>query len=113
MFRQPSTEKRKVAGSIPALATKAYAVQRPLVLGRRTAHRRIGHEDGANMGPKRGAAIRAFSVGPTQVVEGVECGRYVVELVIEQICVRVGRDGDGRVPHSFLQQPKVGAGPAG
>jgi hypothetical protein len=25
----------------------------------------------------------------------------------------VGRDGDGRVPHSFLQQPKVGAGPAG
>jgi hypothetical protein len=68
------------------------------------------------MGPKRGAAIGACSGGPTQVVEGVECGRYVVELVIEKICVGVGRDGndlDKLAPHSFLQQPKVGAGPAG
>jgi hypothetical protein len=35
-------------------------------------------------------------------------GRDVVELVVEKVCVRVGGDGNGGVPHGFLQEAEIG-----
>jgi hypothetical protein len=58
------------------------------------------------------AALTRLLRSLTYIVERVGRRCDVVELVIEKICVRVGRRRNGRMPHGFLQQTEIGACPA-
>ena len=64
------------------------------------------------MGPIWGQKYQPPPVAIQLIVKRVERRCDIVELVIEKICVRVGRDRNRRVPHGFLQQSEVGACPA-
>jgi hypothetical protein len=100
------TEKRKVGGSIPPLATTLFIEVKALKCGLNDAS--IPREI-AEMGPKWGQ-IGSAAADVKTIVERVECGCDVVKLIVKQVCVGVCGHGDRRVAHCLLEESQVGAG---
>jgi hypothetical protein len=108
--RSVRLKKRKVAGSIPALATTRSPSSTGYFVSvfrykSRNPTRRWGQYGAKSIVAALARLLRSL----TYIVERVERRCGVVELVIEEICVRVGRDRNGRIP--ILARPGPLSGP--